>query len=101
MQTIFFNNKPKIIGTSSIAGPKESNGCIADYIETKLSDDTYGEKTYEKAESRMLFTVIKNSIINSGLMQKDIDCLIAGDLLNQITASTFSARRYVPLYSPS
>ncbi len=94
MQTIFFNNKPKIIGTSSIAGPKESKGCISKYIETKLSDDTYGEKTYEKAESRMLFTVIKNSIINSKLEQKDIDCLISGDLLNQITASTFSARNF-------
>ena len=63
-RTIYFKNKPKIIGSSSIAGPKESSGSIAKYIQTKLSDDMYGEETFEKAESRMLFTVIKNSIIN-------------------------------------
>ncbi len=94
MQTIYFKNKPTIIGTSSIAGPKESHGAICDYIETKLSDDMYGEDTYEKAESRMLYTAIKNSIINANIKQKDVDCLIAGDLLNQIIASTFSARNF-------
>ena len=93
-RTIFFKNKPKIIGTSSIAGPKESNGSLKEFIETKLSDDMYGEKTFEKAESRMLFTAIKNSIINSKKTAKDVDAIISGDLLNQIIASTFSARNF-------
>ena len=34
-RTIYFKNKPCIIATSSIAGPKESQGSIAKYIETK------------------------------------------------------------------
>ena len=93
-RTIFFKNKPKIIGTSSIAGPKESKGSLKEFIETKLSDDMYGEKTFEKAESRMLFTAIKNSIINSKKTAKDVDAIISGDLLNQIIASTFSARNF-------
>lgn len=93
-RTIIFKNKPVIIGTSTIAGPKESEGSIAKYIETKLKDDMYDEETFEKAESRMLFTAIKNSIINAGKEQKDIDAIIAGDLLNQIIASTFAARNF-------
>lgn len=93
-RTIYFKNKPVITGTSSVAGPKESQGCIAKFIETKLPDDMYGEKTFEKAESRMLYTAIKNSIINSERDEKDIDALISGDLLNQIIASTFSARNF-------
>ena len=48
--TIRFYNKPSIIATSTIAGPKEAEGNIGKYIEKKVNDDTLGEKTYEKAE---------------------------------------------------
>ena len=54
----------------------------------------YGEDSFEKAESRMLFTAIKNAIINSSLSQNDIDATLSGDLLNQIIASTFAARNF-------
>lgn len=93
-RTIFFNNKPKIIGNSAIAGPKESNGSIKDYIQNKLKDDMFGEKTFEKAESKMLYTAIKDSFFNAKMQEKDIDAIISGDLLNQIVASTFSARNF-------
>lgn len=94
MRTIFFRNRPTIAATSSIAGPKECSGSIGKFIQTKLSDDMYGEKTFEKAESRMLFTSIKNSIINAGKNESDVDAIISGDLLDQIIASTFSARNF-------
>ena len=97
-RTIYFKNKPVISGTSSIAGPKESCGSISDYIETKLKDDMYGEQSFEKAESKMLFAVLKNSIINSSKKESDIDAIIAGDLLNQIIASTFAARNFSTAY---
>lgn len=97
-RTIVFKNSPAIIGSSSVAGPKESSGSIAKYIHTKLSDDMYDEKTFEKAESRMLYTAIKNSIIDAGKEQEDIDTIIAGDLLNQIIASTFAARNFCTGY---
>ncbi len=97
-RTIYFKNKPVISGVSTIAGPKESEGCIAKYIQTRLNDDMYDEQTFEKAESRMLFTAIKNSIINANLEQKDVDAIISGDLLNQIIASTFAARNFCTGY---
>lgn len=93
-RTIFLKNQPKIIGSSSICGPKESQGFIAKYVKTKLKDDMYGEDSFEKAESRMLFTAIKNAIISSSLSQNDIDATLSGDLLNQIIASTFAARNF-------
>ena len=94
MRTIFFNNKPVIVATSSIAGPKESNGCINKYIETKLDDDMFGEKTFEKAESKMLYTAINNAINNGGFEVKDVDAILSGDLLDQIISATFSARSF-------
>ena len=93
-RTIYFKNKPTIVGVSTVAGPKESAGSIGDCIETRLPDDMYGEDTFERAESKMLFTAIKNSIKNSKKNEGDIDAIIAGDLLNQIISSTFAARNF-------
>ena len=97
-RTIYFKNKPTILATSTIAGPKESKGSIKNCIEVKLPDDMYGEDTFEKAESKMLFTAIKNCIKNSKKEEGDIDAIIAGDLLNQIIASTFAARNFRSAY---
>ncbi len=93
-RTIYFKNKPTIVGTGTIAGPKESSGSIAKYIKNKLDDDMYGEESYEKAESKMLFNAIKTAIDDSKKKDNEIDALIAGDLLNQIVASTFAARNF-------
>ncbi len=93
-RTIYFKNKPVIIGAGSIGGPKESEGSIAKFIETKLDDDMFGEDSYEKAESKMLFNAIKTSIINAKKKENEIDTIISGDLLNQIVASTFAARNF-------
>lgn len=92
--TICFYNKPSIIATSTIAGPKEAEGNIGKYIEKKVNDDTLGEKTYEKAECKMLTYAIEHAIKNSGLKISDIGLLISGDLLNQIISSSFSARQF-------
>ncbi len=94
MRTIFFKNKPKIISVSSIAGPKESQGAIGKFIETRLSDDMFGEDTFEKAETKILYSVIKKSIENAGKTQVDIDAILAGDLLDQIISSTFASRNF-------
>ena len=94
MKTIFFKNCPKIISTSTIAGPKESEGTIGEYIETKLKSDTFNEKSFEKAESKILYTAIKNSIKNSDKREDEIDVILAGDLLDQIISSTFAARNF-------
>ena len=92
MRTIFYKNKPKIISTYSVAGPKESNGGLNDYIHLQLDNDMFNEDTFEKAETKMLFHAIKGAIKSGNLNTKDIDAIISGDLLNQIISATFSAR---------
>ena len=94
ISTVFFVNKPSIIATSTIAGPKEKQGNLGKYIEKCVADDTLGEKTYEKAECKMLTYVIKQAIENAKLKLSDADMLISGDLLNQIISSSFSARQF-------
>ena len=94
MQTIFFENKPRIIATGTIAGPKEKEGVIGKYVDKTLMDDTFGESTYEKAECKMLTYAINQAITNAGLDEKEIDMLISGDLLNQIISASFAARDF-------
>lgn len=94
MRTIFFKNKPKIITTATICGPKEAEGNLGKYINEKLTDDYYGEKSFELAERKMLTAVISRAIEKSKLPQKEINAIIAGDLLNQIISASFSAREF-------
>ena len=93
MATIYFKNRPAIIATSTICGPKESCGYIGKFVENRLNDDTFGEDTFEKAECKMLSFVIEGAIKNAKLSLNEVDCLISGDLLNQIISSSFSARK--------
>ena len=91
-QTIKLENPPKIISTYSIVGPKEGDGPLKEYFHQILNDDTLGKDSFEKAESEMMYTAIKNAISNASLREENIDYLFAGDLLNQITSSSFAAR---------
>lgn len=94
MNTIFFQNKPRIIATGTIAGPKECAGVVGQYVDKALSDDMFGESTYEKAECKMLSYAISKAIENAGMTEKDVDLLISGDLLNQIISASFAARDF-------
>lgn len=91
-RTIFFNNKPKILSTYTVGGPKEAQGSIGKCIHQCLPDDMFDEDTFEKAESKMLYTALYEAIKSSG--KDKVDALIAGDLLNQIISATFAARNF-------
>lgn len=93
-QTVYFKNKPRIVATSTVAGTKECEGIIGRYVEVALSDDTYGESTFEKAECKMLSKVIDGAITNAGLTREQVDMIISGDLLNQIISASFTARDF-------
>ncbi len=94
MQTIFFKNKPRIVATGTIAGPKECAGVVGRLVDKALADDTFGEDTYEKAECKMLSFAISQAIKNGGLTEKEVDMLVSGDLLNQIISASFAARDF-------
>ena len=53
-QTIKFNTPPSILECASIVGPKEAEGPLAKYFDQTLDDEFWGEKTWEKAESKII-----------------------------------------------
>ena len=52
-QTVTFGTPPVILETASIAGVKEGQGPLARTFDTVLTDDTLGEATWEKSESKL------------------------------------------------
>lgn len=102
-QTLIFKNKPNIISTSSIVGPKEAEGPFKNYFKHTLKDDTFGEDTYEKTEREMLKFAIKDTVEQAKISYDKLDLILGGDLLNQIISATFSAREFgasfIGLYS--
>jgi len=93
-QTVEFRSKPAIIGSYSIVGPKEGKGPFGKYFDYVMEDDSFGEKTYEKAERKMEEHVIKGAIKKSGVGADKIGLILSGDLLNQIISSSYSARQF-------
>ncbi len=94
MQTVFFENQPRIVSSASIAGPKECEGICGKFVDKVLVDDRFGESTYEKAECKMLSYAISQAIENAKYTEKDMDLLVSGDLLNQIISASFAARDF-------
>lgn len=91
-QTIKFDNPPSIVDCASIVGPKESNGPLSKYFDRTLDDEFWGEKTWEKAESKIIKETVNTVISKSNVPLQNIDFCFAGDLLNQCISSTFGLR---------
>ena len=91
-QTIKFDNPPTILECSSIVGPKEANGPLAKYFDQTLEDEFWGEKSWEKAESKIIKENANMVISKAGISSQDIDLVFAGDLLNQCISSSFGLR---------
>lgn len=91
-QTLKFSAPPSILSNATIVGPKEGEGPLAQYFDQVLTDDYFGEESWEKAERKMLREAVINAIDASGRTNANINFMFAGDLLNQIVSSGFAAR---------
>ena len=91
-QTIKFDVPPSIVSVASIVGPKEANGPLAQYFDQCLDDEFWGEKSWEKAESKIIKENVNSVILKSGIPATNIDFCFAGDLLNQCISSSFGLR---------
>ena len=81
--------------TSAIAGIYEANGQLKKYFDKTYTKDLYfGEKSWEKAEIKLLKDSIELLLDKSKIKDKDIDLIISGDLQNQIASSDYAIREF-------
>lgn len=73
----------------TVSGPMEENSRLKK-IDIKMDDYYFGEKTFEDAEVKMQKVVCDSLLNKNNLTIKDINLLVGGDLLNQITATNYA-----------
>ena len=91
-QSIAFLHSPAILSFASVAGKKEAQGPLANSFDIVSEDTTFGQKTWEKAETQMQKTALQLALDKAAMTEKEIDIAFVGDLLNQCVGSSFSMR---------
>ena len=72
---------------------------MSEYFDYCLEDELWGEKTWEKTESKIIKEAVNMNISKSGIPSNQIDFCFAGDLLNQCISSSFGLRELnIPLF---
>lgn len=87
-----FDKRPMITATGVTGGPFEANGNLAKDFDLLFEDLWIGQDSYEKAHRVLLEEAIKIALQKGGIEKEQIQFLFAGDLINQITPSSFTAR---------
>ena len=91
-QTAALAKPPVLIGRACVAGQKEGQGPLANFFDYIDKDDTFGQPSWEKAESAMQTRALSLALEKAGLAVSNLDWLFAGDLLNQCIGSSYAAR---------
>ena len=98
-QSISFTEPVHIISSASVVGPKEGEGPLGDGFDLIAPEADFGEETWEQAESTMQQEALQLAIGKAGLKSRDIRYLFGGDLLAQLTATSFgSEETQIPLF---
>lgn len=98
MQTVELKNRPAVIAYASVVGKKEGEGPLGALFDEVNEDNTLGKPSWEKAESELQKAALRTAIHKATLQNADIDCVFAGDLLNQCISSSFGLRDFeIPL----
>ncbi|ALC91829.1 SpoVAD [Bacillus sp. FJAT-18017] len=91
-RTWLFENRPEIRSTGVTGGPFEAAGNLAEDFDI-LNDDLWmGEDSYEKAHRVLMDKAIDVALKKGDVNGSEVQFLLAGDLINQITPTSFAAR---------
>lgn len=88
-----------IISGASVVGREEMDGPLSsefDYYDKK--DDTFGCETWEKGESEMQRLSLGLALSKAGLRDRELDLILAGDLVNQCISSNYGLLDYDASY---
>jgi stage V sporulation protein AD len=91
-QTLFFPNRPLLLNWAAVTGPREGAGPLGASFDMVSDDSLLGQESWEKAEQRLMQYSLELVLSKMGWRPRDLDFLFAGDLLNQIVSSNFTAR---------
>jgi len=98
-RTVELTSRPGVVAWASVAGQKEKEGPYGSRFDCVIPDELNGEQSFEAAERSILESAVKLCAQHGGCTTRDIQMLLAGDLLNQIISAGFAARNLgIPFY---
>lgn len=92
-QSVVFDNPPIITSTANIVGPMEGEGLLRQYFDSIMSDNLQNFDSWEQCESYMMEWAIKTAVSKENSTIDLIDCILAGDLLNQLMSTHFAMKK--------
>ena len=92
-QSVIFSNPPIITSAANIVGPMEGEGLLGQYFDKIMPDNLNGLESWEQCESYMMEWAIKTAIKKENSNIEMIDCILAGDLLNQLMSTHFAMKK--------
>ncbi|MDD7556930.1 stage V sporulation protein AD [Ruminococcus sp.] len=90
--TYLLEHTPSAAAYAAIVGQMEGGGPLGacfDYVE---QDSHFGKDSWEQAESELQRRTVEAALKKGGLTPKDADLILAGDLINQCTGTTYGLR---------
>ena len=90
--TVIMDMPPTVLSYGSAVGRMEGEGPLGSCFDYVSEDSTFGENTWEKAESRLQQHALEQALIKGRISEGEISFMFAGDLLNQCTGSAYSMR---------
>lgn len=91
-QSWVFERYPTIRSTATVVGPFEGQGPLGKDFDIVHGDPRLNEPSWEKAERRMMEEACTLAIENAKITKEHVDFHVGGDLMNQLTSSSFAAR---------
>ncbi|MCL2851413.1 MAG: stage V sporulation protein AD [Defluviitaleaceae bacterium] len=91
-QSVTFENMLTIASAASVVGNKEGEGPLGARFDEVHEDAMLGKDSWEQAEAEFLKKALEKATEKARLTQSDIEYVVAGDLMNQSTSSSFVLR---------
>ena len=86
-----------IASWASVVGKVESDGPYGDEFDEVVEDNKGGAETWEQAEAQLQNKSLKHALDKVNLTPENMDLIVAGDLLNQCTGSSYGLKDfYIP-----
>lgn len=91
--TFYFDNV-YIKNTSTVTGPYEKDGSLVKYFDKSYDDLYINKDSLEEGEVQLIRDSLNILLKKNHLKKEDIDLIIGGDLLNQLSASSYGSLGY-------
>ena len=91
-QSFLFSRPIRIQASACFGGAMEQQGPLGAYLDGYDESGKFEGENWEESESRLLRKTIECAIEKAGKQKEEVEFLFCGDLLRQMTASSFGVK---------